>query len=478
MVPHFPGANPFRRARIKRDDSIGATSVRPGVPSGRKRPSLVAACCVVLSMSAGLLAVNPAAQALGPADPPDPKKQQQEIDKQIQASKADLEESYDTLQASVTAYDQASAKLAQVQNRYATVQGELVAAKAADVVAAKRLVAAEELLAAAKAEVVEGEQAIVKNRQLAGEAVRSTYQQQNNLASLSFVLRGESAGDLATGFQIRRNVFTTQGKALSKLNNAQAQLANRQAKVAAAERAVAAERAEAARTVERVTQLTQAVAAQKVEVTHSAQAKLRAFHTAANTRAKELNEYYKLVNERNRVTRILIARAAAEKAAAAKRRALALAAEQAKAKREKRRPKPIPPDPGADGDLIMPVNTYITSPFGMRFHPILRYWKLHDGTDFGGGCGTPIRASAGGVVTDRYYNGGYGNRVFISHGVVDGSALVTVYNHLSSFSTYVGQRVRKGDVIGYVGTTGYSTGCHLHFMVYQDGQVVNPMRWL
>jgi murein DD-endopeptidase MepM/ murein hydrolase activator NlpD len=114
----------------------------------------------------------------------------------------------------------------------------------------------------------------------------------------------------------------------------------------------------------------------------------------------------------------------------------------------------------------------------MRFHPILHIWKLHDGTDFGAGCGTPIHAAASGVVTDKYYNGGYGNRLFVSHGVIDGSSITTVYNHLSKYNVRNGQRVRKGQVIGYVGTTGYSTGCHLHFMVYQDGRVVNPMKWL
>jgi len=63
-------------------------------------------------------------------------------------------------------------------------------------------------------------------------------------------------------------------------------------------------------------------------------------------------------------------------------------------------------------------------------------------------------------------------------GVIDGSSITTVYNHLSKYRAHVGERVSRGEIIGYVGTTGYSTGCHLHFMVYQDGNVVNPMKWL
>jgi murein DD-endopeptidase MepM/ murein hydrolase activator NlpD len=109
----------------------------------------------------------------------------------------------------------------------------------------------------------------------------------------------------------------------------------------------------------------------------------------------------------------------------------------------------------------------------MRLHPILHIWKLHDGTDFGAGCGTPIRAAASGTVTEAYYNGGYGNRLFIDHG-----ALTTSYNHMSGYAVRVGQHVTQGQVIGYVGNTGYSTGCHLHFMLWVNGTMVNPANYL
>lgn len=128
--------------------------------------------------------------------------------------------------------------------------------------------------------------------------------------------------------------------------------------------------------------------------------------------------------------------------------------------------------------LGYPVNSYITSPYGMRLHPIYRQWRLHDGTDFGAGCGTPIRAARGGRVVGRYYDSAYGNRVIIDHGWVGGAGLGTSYNHMSRFSTYVGERVSRGEVIGYAGTTGYSTGCHLHLMVFRNGATVDPMNWL
>jgi murein DD-endopeptidase MepM/ murein hydrolase activator NlpD len=485
VVPHFPGANPRKRGSIKRDDSIGATAV-PSARSARQRlrgsphrQTVIAACCVVLSLTAGALAVVPAAQA----DPPDPAAKKKQLDSQITESQADLKQSYDQVAKSVAAYNQAEAQYKAVQVRYAVAQGKLAAAKAADAVAAGKLRRAERALRKAMADVDEGERVILKQKQLTGRAAQSAYQQQNSLVGLSIVLRGASPADVANSIQVQRNVFGIQSNTITRLNNAQAQLANKRVKVAAAEKTVAAQRAEAARTVKEVTALTQQVAADKAEAAKLAQAKLTTYQAAERDKNSELAQYHALVRERNRVQQILIARAKAEKLAAAraaaKRKAEREKAEREKARKEHRPPRHIPdPPPDKSSGLSYPINSYITSPFGMRFHPVLHYWKLHDGTDFGGGCGTPIRAAASGVVTDRYYNGGYGNRLFVSHGVIDGSSITTVYNHLSKYKARVGERVSKGEVIGYVGTTGYSTGCHLHFMVYQDGQVVNPMKWL
>jgi murein DD-endopeptidase MepM/ murein hydrolase activator NlpD len=136
----------------------------------------------------------------------------------------------------------------------------------------------------------------------------------------------------------------------------------------------------------------------------------------------------------------------------------------------------IHPNPGY---LSYPVsNPYITSPYGMRMHPILHVWKLHDGTDFSAACGTPVHAAAEGTITEEYFNAGYGNRVMMDNGHVDGIDLGTSYNHLSSFVASVGQHVARGQLIAYSGTTGYSTGCHLHFMVYVGIATVDPMTWL
>ena len=130
------------------------------------------------------------------------------------------------------------------------------------------------------------------------------------------------------------------------------------------------------------------------------------------------------------------------------------------------------------GTLQSPVSGPITSPYGMRKHPITGVYKLHTGTDFGAACGTPIRAAADGEVLQRGYDTAYGHRVVVTHGVVGGATLTTTYNHQSGITVRAGQRVVRGQVIGYVGTTGYSTGCHLHFELLVGGEFVDPIGWL
>ena len=131
-----------------------------------------------------------------------------------------------------------------------------------------------------------------------------------------------------------------------------------------------------------------------------------------------------------------------------------------------------------NGALAWPVQGYVSSPFGMRFHPVYKRWSLHDGTDIAAPCGTPVRAAGNGRVVAAYYNSAYGNRIIMDNGAVRGVGLATTYNHMSGFAASVGQRVRRGEVIGFVGDTGASTGCHVHFMVMTNGSPVDPVPWL
>jgi murein DD-endopeptidase MepM/ murein hydrolase activator NlpD len=120
---------------------------------------------------------------------------------------------------------------------------------------------------------------------------------------------------------------------------------------------------------------------------------------------------------------------------------------------------------------MAPVAGRITSGFGMRYHPILHYERFHAGLDFGAPYGSPIVAAANGQVVAAGWAGGYGNEVQISHG----GGVVTLYGHMSGIVARPGEAVRQGQVIGYVGSTGLSTGPHLHFEVKVDGRAVNPL---
>ena len=118
-----------------------------------------------------------------------------------------------------------------------------------------------------------------------------------------------------------------------------------------------------------------------------------------------------------------------------------------------------------------PVAGRITSGFGLRVHPILRFARFHRGIDFGAGHGAPIVAAADGQVTGSGWAGGYGRQVRIAHG----GGIVTTYSHMSRTVAEPGSFVRRGQLIGYVGSSGLSTGPHLHYEVYRNGTAVNPL---
>lgn len=202
-------------------------------------------------------------------------------------------------------------------------------------------------------------------------------------------------------------------------------------------------------------------------------------------RANQQQDLQEARQEAARLNAILVERARQARIKAERERQARIAAEKKKAadaakKGQHYTPKPQPPaGQGSSGfGLSYPASGPLTSGFGMRWHPVLQKWMLHDGLDWGIACGRPVYAAADGeVIRAGWRPSGWGNQVVIDHGMHRGIDLVTTYNHLTSISKW-GGHVRRGQLVGYSGTTGYSTGCHLHFGVYEDGTPVNPQNWL
>ncbi|MCK5743250.1 MAG: peptidoglycan DD-metalloendopeptidase family protein, partial [Caldisericia bacterium] len=134
-----------------------------------------------------------------------------------------------------------------------------------------------------------------------------------------------------------------------------------------------------------------------------------------------------------------------------------------------------------DGRFIWPVSGRLSSPYGMRMHPIHGTYRMHYGIDISHSkiIGEPIHAAADGLISLCRWYSGYGNCVMINHGTDDsGKVFQTLYAHMSRYGTRLNTRVKKGQVIGYIGSTGRSTGPHLHFEVRVNGNCENPEKYL
>lgn len=171
---------------------------------------------------------------------------------------------------------------------------------------------------------------------------------------------------------------------------------------------------------------------------------------------------------------------AAEKRKAEKQKAKKQAVKKRKAEKEAAKKRKADKRAAAaeqesrSANRARPATGAITSPYGMRVHPITGVEKLHSGTDFSAGDGNAYAARNGRVASVFFDAGGYGNLVTINHG----GGIQTRYAHLADAKVQTGQRVKAGQVVGKIGTTGSSTGPHLHFEVLKHGEFVNSLKWL
>ena len=380
----------------------------------------------------------------------------------LDQSSAGLVEAADALEAS-------QAELSAAQSHLAETRAELAVAVVFDQQMQTRLEGEVRRLRAARGELAASLKNVEGQEQTLGEIAAQNYQSGGpGLLGLSMVLTTQDPAQLTGQLNSAQSVMDMESATLDRLDASRILLTVEEETVEAARRRVAAQRQEAAENLERKQGLETDAEVAESRVSDLTDLAAEASNAAVDAREADLEQLRGLEQERDRISELL--RRKAEEARLAAAAAAAAASAAAVAVDLGSRP--------SNGFLDFPLNSYITSPYGMRLHPIYNRWTLHDGTDFGAACGTPIRAAAAGTIIATYDNAGYGRRVIMDNGLHRGVGLGTAYNHMSSFSTYVGQRVRRGDIIGYVGTTGYSTGCHLHFMVFENGATVNPMHWL
>jgi murein DD-endopeptidase MepM/ murein hydrolase activator NlpD len=397
----------------------------------------------------------------------DLKDRQEHVQDQVEQAQEDVEDASKAITRAKAALAQAEQQLAAAQSDFAAkqthaaeVKTQLEAAQAQDAAMRAALQTAQANLAQAKADVVTGQAALDAQQETVKDTVVALYQQgPAELMLLEGYLDSETPSDLIRKQEYADTLVEDQNAVFDQLHAAELELHARKDAVKAAEQQADEQADLAAQQLvnvqhlqEQATEAANAALLAQNEVTLTVAAREQAQHHAERAKAKDEAELRKLKKQEAHIKQLILAAAAADHSTGF-----------------------VGQD---DGFLLAPVDGSVTSPFGYRIHPIYGYWGLHDGTDFGVSCGEGMRAAAAGKVISRYYSSVYGNRLYLDVGKVNGHNLTVVYNHATSYRVNVGDTVARGEVVGYVGSTGWSTGCHLHFTVLQDGTAVDPMNYL
>ena len=399
------------------------------------------------SLAAGALAVP-----LAHADPKDLKHRQQQAQSQVKHAQQDLDESSSRLRTAQAAVARAVHELSVARAEYRSASTRLDAAEVRDREMQQQLQAAEAKLDQAQSDLEAGQVALDDQRSKLTDTVTDIYEQGDpQLLAFASLLKSQSTTDLTRQEALNDAIVGREARAYDDLHAAEVLLQVRENQVQSARDEVEVQRQAAAAHLVTMEKLHQETRDAKNKVVGLVETRRGARADAIAARQADLQDLREAKRRENHVKQLILAAA--------------------------RRARGGYNGP-TNGLFIRPVPGYVTSPFGYRIHPIYHYWGLHDGTDFGVSCGEPMRAIAGGTVIARYWSDVYGNRLYLSLGQINGKNVTAVYNHATSYRVGVGDHVNQGDVVGYVGSTGWSTGCHLHFTILVNGTAVDPMNWL
>lgn len=410
---------------------------------------------LVGATAACTLAVGALTVPLASADPRGPqdlKHQQQQAQQQVKHAQQDLDESSSQLRAARAALDTAIRELSAARGDYQAASARLQAAEIRDQEMQDRLEAAEQRLDQAQADLTEGRAALDDQREKLTDTVTDIYEQGDpELLAFATLLESQSTADLTRQSELSSVIVGREARAYDDLHAAEVLLEVRENQVQDARDEVEIQRQAAADHLVTMERLHAEARDAKNKVMTLVETRRNARAGAIQARQQDLRALQEAKRRENHIKQLILAAA--------------------------RRSRGGYTGP-TNGLFIRPVPGPVTSPFGWRIHPIYHYWGLHDGTDFGVGCGEGLRAIAGGTVIAKYWSDVYGNRLFLSLGNINGKNVTAVYNHATGYRVGVGDHVKQGEVVGYVGSTGWSTGCHLHFTILVNGTAVDPMNWL
>ena len=437
---------------------------------------------------AALVLVGALWQPMLPAAADDLDDQQSALQDRIANSNTAISGYSVELDAATAQVSQSRTALADARAVLARAASERDAAAQVDAQKTTELFDAEQALTLAQDAVAAGQQGVATQKTKAVVDMRTTHQQNTAMLSIGMLFVDTAdAGDVSSRVQWASTLYNANASEVNRLTEMQLQLQNDQTLMANLEdqARVVREAAAAHLAVTQAAEQAADEAAAKVSelLTANEAAEAAAVKVLADERANneamqaEMDAVTQRIQQRNAERAAEAARQAAAAAAAAEaaRQAAASAAQQSYSSAAS---EPAAAAVSSGFPLSKPANGWYSSYFGYRTNPVLGYSEFHDGLDIAASCGSPLYAAADGWVTEMYYGSGWGWKLTIDNGWINGVQVSTGYNHAQGYIVSPGQWVSRGQVVGYTGTTGLSTGCHLHFHTWINGQVSDPLNYL
>lgn len=372
--------------------------------------------------------------------------EKRQITEEKEVQKGKLDEIKDSIDAKQAELDSAQTKVDEYENKIESLNNE-ISSTDSEINEVKKSIEEN----TKEIEKAQKEQELKK--EILGERLRNVYKSNLSDKFLYIILESKSFGELFSNIANIKTLVKTDNKLIDEIEALQKELESRQAELESSKSTLDSKKNELLAKEENL---------KEVKAEHE---------NTLNTYKSQLSELENLEDEKNAELKALAAKEDEIEKEIQSYFAPAPTAENNKSSSDGSNTI----TEGSSGGFIRPVaSSSITSSYGPRVHPVTGEYKVHTGVDFAASTGTPFVAAKDGVVTTATYHPAYGNMVIIDHG----GGVSTLYAHASELKVSAGQRVKQGQVVSLVGSTGYSTGPHAHFEIRINGQHVNPMNYI